>query len=159
MNMTEQQKIDFLKEEYFYLQKQCDEYDNRALIIKSWSLTASLAGIVTGYTENAPSIFLISALCSILFWIIESLWKSFQSVIYKRLRKIEDYFYNKGDLTSLRIPYVTGSWNYNYSKMTWNDRCKIAWRPNVFLPHLIIFIVGLLLYVIQSPHLLVILMN
>jgi hypothetical protein len=147
MSLTEDQQFLLLKEEYFYLQKQCDEFDSRALTIKSWSVTVCISGIVAGLINNKPEIYIATAISAILFWLIEWYWKVFQYISYIRAIKIERYFNNKLDTKDkFRIPDVSGSWNYNYSTIKNKTRWKILFRMQVVLPYLIMAVSSILLY-------------
>jgi hypothetical protein len=72
------QTTQLFRDEYFYLQKMIEDFDGRLLTLKSWSVTFSLAAIGVGFSLKAPTVFLVSAVSSILFWILEVLWKGFQ---------------------------------------------------------------------------------
>jgi hypothetical protein len=45
-------RIALLKEEYFHLQKTVDDFDQRTLNIKAWSVTTSMAGIATSFLHD-----------------------------------------------------------------------------------------------------------
>lgn len=72
----------FLQEEYFYLQRTVESIDARALTIKSWSVTVSMLGIGAAYIQSIPVLLLLSVASALLFWIIESLWKTVQKAFY-----------------------------------------------------------------------------
>ena len=58
-----------LKEEYFHLQRTVEDFDQRALTIKSWSVTTSMAGIAAGFLQDKVLVLcLLSSLASLLFW-------------------------------------------------------------------------------------------
>jgi len=79
---------DLLKEEYFHLQDTVEDFDQKALTIKAWSVTLSMAGFGVAFTKSAPSILLLAALASLLFWVTEALWKSFQRAYYSGSTKL-----------------------------------------------------------------------
>ena len=136
--METQKDISFLKEEYFHLQGAVEDSDARALSIKQWSVTTSMAGIVAGMIEGEPLVFLLAAAASCVFWVIEALWKSFQYANYYRLRRIED-FLNGVEVKDFRYPYITHSWTHAWRKAS---IFKIMRWPHVFLPHLLVMIIG-----------------
>ena len=81
--------LDFLRQEYFQLQQTVESFDQRALTIKAWSVTFSMAGVATAFTNHNSSLLLVAAIASLLFWLIEGHWKLFQQAYYPRIREIE----------------------------------------------------------------------
>ncbi len=112
---------DYLKEEYFKLQDQYEDYDKRALQIKGWIGAGSIAGIAIGLDPGKSANGLIWILISILsgcFWYLEAKWKVFQYAISDRIRMIEAYFRDEEsilvkDLKPLQIYHW---WFKSYSK-------------------------------------------
>jgi hypothetical protein len=137
--------IDFLKQEYFNLQSTVETFDERALTVKSWSVTVSMIGIGAAFTEKLPFLFLLSAASSLLFWIIETIWKTFQQAFYYRLLKIEQ-FLNGEKLEDFKFPYITSSWGKGWRSVPF---FKVFFWPHVFLPHLIVFVAGILLWLLN----------
>lgn len=64
--MNEHQE-NLLKEEYFFLQQAYEDFDRRALLIKGWSVTLSLGGIVIGFQKRSIQILILSGIASLLF--------------------------------------------------------------------------------------------
>src|SRR5690242_9755990 len=96
--------IALLKEEYFHLQKTVEDFDQRTLTIKAWSVTISMGGIATGFLNPTVHILpLLSALASLSFWMTEALWKEFQQCYYPRLRALERAFARGADVRPFRI--------------------------------------------------------
>jgi hypothetical protein len=91
--MTEQlpPKADeeFLRQEYFWLLETIEVFDERALTIKSWSVTLSMVGIGGAFVYKIPMLLLLSGMASLLFWVIEAWWKIFQQSHCPRLFEIE----------------------------------------------------------------------
>jgi hypothetical protein len=60
--------VELLKGEYFHLQKAVEEFDQRTLTIKAWSVTTSMAGIAASFLHrDAAVISLLAALASLSF--------------------------------------------------------------------------------------------
>jgi hypothetical protein len=144
--MDDVEKRSLLKDEYLHIQKVIQEFDGRAVTIKGWSVTFSLVALVGAFVSHAPVALLVGSSSACLFWLIEGLWKTVQYAHYDRAGKIERYFAR--DLKEIVPLQVGGSW-YKRWKMGGTKRLvRIMSRPNVALPHVLIFLAGLLLYVL-----------
>jgi hypothetical protein len=146
-NTNDNAKNDLLKEEYFNIQRQIEIYDEKALNIKAWSVTVSITGIGTAFHQHVPELLLISAFSSLLFWSIEVYWKIFQRAFFSRSRKIESYFANP------QIPIeplqISRSWLKSFSKLKRKPKTYlIILYPHIMLPHAIVTIGGLVLYLL-----------
>lgn len=60
-----------LSDEYLHLQRVIEEFDQRALTLKAWSVSFSAAGLGLAYSEREAAILLIAALSALVFWIVE----------------------------------------------------------------------------------------
>ena len=138
-------KSGFLQEEYFYLQRTVESFDARALTIKGWSVTVSMVGIGAAYIQSKPALLLLSASSALLFWIIESLWKSFQRAFTMRLEEIETLL-KQMPADKIDSPRISLAWKDNLDKVKF---WKIFFWPHVCLPHVIILLVGCLLFGLQ----------
>jgi hypothetical protein len=134
---------DALKEEYFYLQKRVADYDQHLITTKAWSITLSMLAVGTAFTQKIPVLLLLAGLASVLFWIIEAFWKSFQRAFYPRIQVIEAAFAEGRTIPPLQM---------NASAVaTWNPKWRIAvvgamFFPYVALPHVVVAIGGPSLY-------------
>jgi hypothetical protein len=137
--------MDFLRQEYFHLQKTVEEFDQRALSIKTWSVTVSMAGIGVAITQKAPIILLLAAISSLLFWVMEVLWKSFQLAYYFRIQQIEGYMRGESN-PDFSSPDINRAWGIG-----WRQRgaLQFLWWPHICLPHIVVFIAGTSLWVIN----------
>jgi len=124
------------------MQKAVESFDERALLIKGWSVTASLAGIGVALKEANPNLLLVASSSALLFWITEALWKSFQQAYYPRIRAIEDYMRSGGEI-ELGSPSILRSWSLAWR---WHDFIRIMPWGHVCLPHAPIFLVGIILW-------------
>ena len=57
----------FLREEYFHLQKAVESFDWRELLVKGWSVTASLTAIGMVLKEKSAGLLLVASSASLLF--------------------------------------------------------------------------------------------
>ena len=129
-----------LKEEYFHLNKIVEDFDQKALTIKAWSVTLSMAGIGAAFTQKVAILLLLGGFASILFWITETLWKSFQQAHYTRIREIEVSFANGSP--EIRPLQISKSWSQAWRRDRWRKLFRISCWPHVFLPHAIVAVAG-----------------
>ncbi len=139
MSQSNEVDPDLVKQEYFHLQKTAEDFDQRGLTIKAWSVTLSMGGIAAAFTQKQPALLLLASLSAILFWLIEAIWKRFQLAYYYRLRAIESYLSGETP-EGFSAPRITRDWGIGFCQYKfWN----ILWWPQVFLPHFVITVFGL----------------
>lgn len=136
--------------EYYFIQELVDRYDERSLQIKSWSITASGVAIGFGFTADRPALFLLGSVGSLVFWYLEALWKSIQSVHIVKSHEIEKML-NESDL-AYRGPSISENFASKFRTRTPRKNAfKIMRYRNVWIPHLFIILFGLLLFLLQAP--------
>lgn len=136
---------EFLRQEYFHLQKTVEEFDQRAITIKNWSVTVSIGAIGTAFTQKMPVLLLLASGSALLFWIIEMAWKSFQTAHYERIDAIEAYM--RGELKEgFCTPDISRSWRISWEK---RPLWRIFWWGHVCLPHAVIFVLGIVVWFIN----------
>lgn len=138
--------MEFLRQEYFHLQSTVESFDEKALTIKAWSVTLSMIGIGAAFTEKLLLLLLLSAGASLLFWLVEGSWKTFQQANYYRLRKIEDYMQGKIPIEEFRVPDISHAWLVGWREVRLP---KVMSWPHVFLPHAIVVVSGIVLWIIN----------
>jgi hypothetical protein len=143
--MPSQIDVEFLRQEYFHLQKTVEDFDQKALTIKAWSVTLSMAGIGTAAIQKVPVILFLAAGSALLFWIVEALWKSFQLAYLHRIRAIEAYMRGESP-EDFTVPDITRAWSVGWRKYSVRT---ILWWPHVCLPHIVIVVFGLALWIVN----------
>jgi hypothetical protein len=129
-----------LAQEYLHLQGVIEGFDAKALTIKAWSVTFSLAALGAAYAAKAPAIFAVASFSALLFWLLEGYWKTFQYAYYQRNGELEKHFEGTATLSS---PMQIGSVWYKKWKAGGNKRLfRIMLWPHVALPHVAVIIVG-----------------
>ena len=143
---------EWIKEEYFYLHGQIEEFDKKALQIKQWSVTIALAGIGTAYWKEVPALLLLAALSAMLFWFLETQWKLFQQAHIYRIRLIEKCLRSQSrDLVPLQInTFWEKRYKSKYKKLS--ALYEVARWRSVWIPHGLIIIAGILLFVVSPPE-------
>ena len=136
-----------LQAEYFYLQGVIEDFDSRALTIKAWSISFSLAAVAGAFASHAPLVFLVAFISALLFWFLEAAWKSFQLGYYERSGAIERHFSGE---QLLGAPFQVGSAWFRH----WHAGGSRAWArlllwPHVALPHAAVTLIGGLLFVLS----------
>ncbi|HLW79878.1 MAG TPA: hypothetical protein VKU44_09805 [Terriglobia bacterium] len=136
--------MDFLRQEYFRLQESLESFDEKALTIKAWSVTLSMAGIGAAFIKKTPALLILSGLASLLFWLIEARWKVFQQAFYPRIYEIESLMMGR-PVDHPTSPFIAGSW-----LITWQSAShrRLFWWvlfwPHVLLPHALVVAAGVL---------------
>ena len=141
------QDVSLLKEEYLRLNETVEDFDQKALTIKAWSVTLAMFGIGAAFTEEAAVLLLLAGVASILFWVTEALWKSFQQAYYPRIREIEAFFAGKSsEVTHFQI---NSSWSKAWHADRRGELGRILSWPHVFLPHAFVALGGPFLWLLN----------
>lgn len=111
--MSDDQLRETLQAEYFYLQGVIEEFDSRALTIKAWSISFSLAAIAGAFASQAYLVFLVAFVSALLFWFLEATWKSFQLGYYQRAEAIERHF--QGEAAPIAPLQIGATWFRHWS--------------------------------------------
>ena len=139
---------DYLKDEYFKLQDQYEEYDSRALQIKGWIGAGSVAGLAIGLDPTKSGsglIWIVISAIAACFWYLEARWKLFQYALRGRIRLIEEYFRSgagtSGRPTKAPEPLqMYKSWFENYNSSFQSLRWA-ALQSFVHLPYSLIILI------------------
>lgn len=96
---TDRQSL--LKEEYFRLQEDFEDYDKRTLSIKGWVAAGSVVAVAQATNSKllAPDLIFFLAVITASIWVLEATWKMFQQGFAGRIRTLEAYF--RGDPTAV----------------------------------------------------------
>jgi hypothetical protein len=133
--------VALLKEEYFHLQKTVEDFDQRTLTIKAWSVTTSMVGIAASFLHrDAIILSLLAAMASLSFWMTEALWKEFQQCYYPRIRALENAF-SKGDAAE-RPFRINKAWSQTYHSYDLRRYVQVSLWPHVMFPHIFIVAFG-----------------
>ena len=146
--MDDNQRVSLLKDEYLHIQSVIHDFDGRALTIKAWSVSFSLAAIGGAFAAHANSIFLVASFSALLFWLVEAIWKSTQYAFYDRSGKLEQFF--AGKQQQLVPMQVGSSWYAHYKKGRITRLLRILCWARVALPHAPVALLGLVLFGLAS---------
>ena len=133
-----------LEKEYHYLQGVIEKFDDKALQIKGWSVTACLAGAVTATiakdlgSDLRLVVYVLCCVGAASFWFIDASWKHFQKSYYPRIMAIEEAMLSDDD--KIAPLQITSSWPPYNAAAAFKSYCRCIIMPNVFLPHLAIFL-------------------
>lgn len=141
----------YLAQEYLLLHKAVEDFDGRALTIKAWSVTFSAAALGLAYVNRQDIILLLASLGSLIFWILETVWKTHQLAYYGRIQRIEAHF-AEGAATPMAPFQSFREWDEAY----WGKGMVKRWFNRMFLlnavlPHIIVLVAGILLFVFLKP--------
>jgi hypothetical protein len=148
--MKEEQLQSFLKDEYFFLQGAYEEFDGRALTIKSWAITICGGAYALAFERKAPILWVFGAIAALLFWLLEAMWKSFQYTHAARIQEIEKHFRGEHSANPIFPLQASSSWfrEWRRSKAV-GKLARVAAIFVVYVPHVFLFAGGLLLLLIH----------
>lgn len=152
--MDENVKIGYLKDEYFKLQEFYEDYDKRLLGIKGWSVTIGVVAIGAGFQNKMPNLWLFASIVSLVFFILELYWKTFQHCYYPRIEKLENAFRsdNFENIPPMQIHYAWQDALKNHKEKPF----KVLRVTSIYFPHLISFLAGINLFFLHKLNLIVI---
>ncbi|HEY2498900.1 MAG TPA: hypothetical protein VGK24_17695 [Candidatus Angelobacter sp.] len=144
--MNDTTKLGFLKDEYLLLQKFYEDFDARIITIKGWSATVGIAAIGGGFFQS-KFLWLFAAGASVVFWITEAVWKSFQYMYAPRIEAIEGAF-RKKSIENLAPFQIYTSWFQTLQEQGFGVLANMKLAVVLF-PHLITVIVGIALFLLE----------
>ena len=145
--MDNHEKISCLKDEYFLLQNFYESFDQRLLTIKGWSATIGLAAIGVGFYQS-HYLWLFAAGASLVFWLLEAMWKSYQYMHAYRISELEEAFRTER-FDSIKPLQIYSSWFEAYRKYGLRVLSNFS-LLGVSFPHAITFVIGAMLFIFQS---------
>jgi hypothetical protein len=121
VEMTEEQRRGYLKEEYLFLQSQYEDYDRRSLVIKGWVAGGAIAALALAFNSSYKLAILLPVMTAVIVasvWYLEAHWKLFQYALADRIRVIEAYFRSDADILIKKPhPFQIYNWWYkSYSR-------------------------------------------
>ncbi len=143
--MDEKEKRELLKSEYLHLQSVIEDFDQRALTVKTWSISFSFAALGGAFAANAPIVLLVASVSALIFWFLEGQWKTFQYAYYSRSETIEEFF--AGKIQDLAPMQIGTSWRSDWNEGGIKRLLWIIRWPHVAMPHIAVFVIGLIVYV------------
>jgi hypothetical protein len=153
--IDEQTKLALLRDEYLLLQKFYEDFDGRIITIKGWSATIGLAAIGVGFYQSS-ALWLFGAAASLVFWLLEALWKSFQYMCSPRIAEIERAFADN-QFNEIKPLQIYSSWFQTFQKYGFGIFGNFS-MPIVAFPHVLTVVAGVGLFalhaagVVWSPH-------
>ena len=142
--------LETLKDEYFKIIEMTERFDEKAIVMKGWSITLSTSAVGVALLNNMPALLLLAAAATLFFWVIEAFWKSFQSAHYPRINAIEAYF--AGAEEEIEPLQIQSNW-----MSAWHGGLSAGWPArmteyHVSLPHVVIIFVCLTLFFVMLPR-------
>ncbi len=143
---------DLLTQEYLAIFQVYESYNDQSLIIKGWSVTVGMAALIAAYAskpaERPGTILVVLAACSVLpFYLTDAIWKAVQEGYHLRLLDIEGAIARGTSIDALQM-FTTWSQKFHLGPA---EFLAAAVNPTVMLPHLPIFVAGLLLAWLRPP--------
>jgi len=145
--MDEKTKVSLLKDEYSILQQFYEDFDKRILSIKGWSATIAIAAIGGGFAQTRY-LWLFAAAASLIFWLLESLWKGFQYMYAPRIAQLEKVFREEKFDEIFPLQIYT-SWFETFKKRGF--QIGVTFRMGIVsFPHVITLIAGTVLFLLET---------
>jgi hypothetical protein len=142
--MDEPDLRSLLKDEYMRIQAFTEHFDELTMKVKAWSVTFSLATLVTGFLKGNAAIVGLAALSAGAFWVTDTYVHAYQYAYYDRAGRIEGFFRNEKKQI---FPLQTGSsWSERFARIGLRKLISIACWPEVALPHVLPFAVGVIVF-------------
>lgn len=147
-------KFEILQNEIEQLQEAIRSYDTIVFTIKGWCITVFSALIFVAIDREQSSLLVIAACGVALFWMLDAINKSFQSVFIARYRQIEHYLRTKleSDLgrrdMSFTTPQVTGGSGVKRSLFT-SSTLKALLYPHTSVLYVSMMTATLLLWLLD----------
>ncbi len=120
-----------LKNEWSILQNQSDSYEKYSLLIK----LVNIGLLSAAYISGNISIFVI--FLSLIIWMQDAIWKTYQSRIESRLFRIENYLLNGVDEKAYQL-HSDYQKNRPGSIALIGEYLRQAVRPTVAFPHVVL---------------------
>ena len=159
-----------LADEYSQITRIVSEFDGRAIVIKGWSVTLSLALIGLAFQQRHGALFALAAVTGACFWTIEALAKRHQVRYYPRMRQIEAWSAQTDscliDGQAASAPRIDAAWTAagrsepakalreTPREMSDEDimrsRRNTFWLPHVFLPSALAVALGVFLSLLAA---------
>ncbi len=144
--LTDEKKIDLLKDEYLMLQTLYEDIDNKGLTIKNWAITVAVAIIGAAVIKGEANLLWLAVAAALVFWYLEARWRGLSHFFSKRILQIEGILQqeNLENVVPLQF-YNAWKTEYNHSH---DQTLKFAFKPETFLPHALIPVLVVILYLI-----------
>lgn len=145
--MEDATKIQLLRDEYLLLQNFYEGFDTRIITIKGWSATVGMAAIGGGFYQT-HYLWLFAAAASLIFWLVEALWKSFQYMYSPRIQQLEKAFAS-GEFAGIAPFQVYTSWFAALQEQGFGifENFRL---PIVAFPHFVTLTAGIILFVLHA---------
>ena len=147
--------------EYFAIFTVVNQFDDRFMLVKGWSVTLSLTALGLGFINDHYGLFLLAVLSSLGFWLVEASMKKHQMRYYARMRDIEVAAYDLNHQLlgqhQFSSPKVDWWWSFGIKdrpvepvRRTEQDVAEMMrngpWMVWVLFPHAVAFVAGVVLF-------------
>lgn len=143
-------ELELLKQEYFFLHSNVEDYNKQIWTIKALGITGT--GAVTGLLiqQKLQFIALIGISIPAFFWLLESQWKHFQRGFYPRIIEIEEILRNN---VSEYSPSICTSWHKAFKRNISHRKHGYMqdglFNPSVFVTYVLEIVFLIIIYFIK----------
>lgn len=143
-----------LDTEITLVQKAIDKFDDLIFKIKSFAVTISLALLGFAVKERIPVMALLGAVAAVMFWIQESVFKSFQRGYIYRMNRITRFLHSEDFAHAVRARdfggFRTPDLNNHYFGTEREKRKTGFWRSallmNVCITYILLSTLSIVVY-------------
>jgi hypothetical protein len=117
------QRRNYLRDEYLFLQAQYEDYDKRSLTIKSWVSSGAIAALALAFNSSYKSAAFVPVIVAVIvsvIWYLEAYWKLFQYALADRIRIIEAYFRNDPEIL-IKNPDPFQIYHWWFKSYRWDE--------------------------------------
>lgn len=156
MNSEFQYKFELLKQEIDILQNGIRTYDNTLFMIKGWSITIFSAFITFAADKDKPVFLIYCGISIMLFWLLDSIYKSIQRIYISRYNEIESFLKSSDFDKAIKEESFDCFQVVNTGsgfKISGKEKYKAIFRAGImlhnFLPYLVMLILTSIAYLIS----------
>lgn len=146
---TAQRYREDLKAEYLLIQGQYEAFDQRSLALKSVVTPLLGAGLAFGYEKAFLWLIAVTTIAALSLWVLETIWKSFQSCLVRRIVALEKWF-GEDDPPTMYPFQIYKAWIESW---VYGKQLGVLWRifrtPFIAIPYVVIVGAGLAAVVLR----------
>ncbi|MDT4806220.1 hypothetical protein FQZ97_390470 [compost metagenome] len=139
-----------LLQEHLYMQNTRGTLDSQTLTLKIWSTTFGLTILIASSISSKPEISFATIISGLLFWLVESNWRSVHDAHHRHARDLEIRLDQKTRDPSLSSTQSCSLWSDSHRPTRNESFLRNLLSPQVALPHLLIAFLGSLYFYIST---------
>lgn len=143
--LSEEQKLDLLKDEMKLCQGQVDKYDNILERVNTWVVTLWAASLGWAFQMNSKEFVALNIVIVLVFWVLQGINKAFRQD-YKDRRDEVAHLLNRMGKEGV-APSEIVSPRFPTHKNLWRNTLSDMFKPHSALIYLVLAVVSAAIYV------------